>query len=55
MKSWWFNTTNLLETEGYDAVGIRATDVPHAKALIPQLKQEGYQVQSLDMFLEIAN
>lgn len=55
MKTWWFNQTNLLETEGYDAADIQAADVPHAKALIPQLKQEGYRVQSLDLVLEVAN
>jgi putative ABC transport system permease protein len=55
MKSWWFNTTNLLQREGYDSVAIRATDVTQARALIPRLRQEGFQVQSMDMFMEVAN
>jgi putative ABC transport system permease protein len=55
MKSWWFNTTNLLVKEGYDSVSIRATDVTRARDLIPRLRGEGYQVQSLDLFMEIAN
>lgn len=55
MKSWWFNSTNLLQQQGYDSVEIRATDVAQAKALIPRLMKEGFQVQSLDMFMEIAN
>jgi putative ABC transport system permease protein len=55
MKSWWFNTSNLLETEGYDSATLQAADVSQAKALIPRIREEGYQVQSLDMFLEIAN
>jgi putative ABC transport system permease protein len=55
MKSWWFNTTNLLQREGYDSVTIRATDVTQARALIPRLREEGFQVQSLDMFMEVAN
>ena len=55
MKSWWFNTTNLLQREGYDSVTIRATDVAQARALLPRLKKEGFQVQSLDIFMEMAN
>ena len=55
MKSWWFNTTNLLQREGYDSVTIRATDVTQARALVPRLRQEGFQVESLDMFMEMAN
>ena len=55
MKSWWFNTNGLLQREGYDSVSIRATDVTQAKALIPRLREEGFQVQSLEMFMEVAN
>ena len=55
MRSWWFNSTNLLQEQGYDSVDIRATDVTRAKALIPRLRQEGFQVQSLDQFMEVAN
>jgi putative ABC transport system permease protein len=55
MKSWWFNNPNLLESEGYDSVTVQSTDVSQAKALIPRFREEGFQVQSLDMFLEIAN
>jgi putative ABC transport system permease protein len=55
MRSWWFNSTNLLQEQGFDSVDIRATDVTRAKALIPRLRQEGFQVQSLDQFMEVAN
>jgi len=55
MKNWWFNSTNVLEREGYDEVTIRATDVPQASALTAQLKHEGFQVQSLEIVVEVAN
>lgn len=55
MKNWWFNSTNLLEREGYDMVTIRAADVNQAHALAPRLKKEGFQVQSLETFIEVAN
>ena len=55
MKNWWFNSTNALEREGYDSVAIRAADVTHASALTAQLKHEGFQVQSLEIVVEVAN
>jgi putative ABC transport system permease protein len=55
MKNWWFNSTNTLEREGYDSVVIRANDVTRARELTTQLKSEGFQVQSLEMFVEMAN
>ncbi len=55
MKNWWFNSTNVLEREGYDFVTIRAADVTHARDLTVQLKREGFQVQSLEIFVEVAN
>ena len=55
MKNWWFNSTNMLEREGYDSVTLRAVDVTHATALTAQLRHEGFQVQSLEFFVEAAN
>ncbi len=55
MKSWWFNSTNFLADEGYDSVTIHAADVGQARALVPQLKKEGFRVQTLEMFMEGAN
>ncbi len=55
MKSWWFNATNILERDGYDSVTIRAVDVSRANELSVQLRKEGYQVQSLELFVTAAN
>jgi len=55
MKNWWFNSTNTLEHEGYDSVTIRAADVTRATTLTAQLRHEGFQVQSLEIFVEAAN
>ncbi len=55
MKDWWFNSTNTLEREGYDFVTIRSTDVTRAIALTAQIRQEGFQVQSLEIVVEVAN
>jgi putative ABC transport system permease protein len=55
MKNWWLNSTNIVEKEGYDSVTIRAADVSQAHAVTARLKKEGFQVQSLEMFVEVAN
>jgi putative ABC transport system permease protein len=55
MKNWWFNTTNTIERDGYDAVAIRAEDVSRADALTQQLRKDGYQVQSLEFLVTAAN
>ena len=55
MKNWWFNSTNVLEREGYDLVTIRGADVSRASTLTTQLGREGFQVQSLEMFVTVAN
>ena len=54
MKNWWFNSTNEVQREGYDSAIIRSTDVIHAVALTSQLRREGFQVQSLEMVVEVA-
>jgi putative ABC transport system permease protein len=55
MKNWWFNATNILEREGYDSVTIRAEDVSRANTLSAQLRHDGFQVQSLEVFVTVAN
>jgi putative ABC transport system permease protein len=55
MKSWWFNSTNTLEREGYDSVDIRAKDVTQAVELTKQFRKDGFQVQSLEIIVEAAN
>jgi ABC-type antimicrobial peptide transport system permease subunit len=55
MKSWWFNSSNIVAQEGYDSVAIRATDVMQANALAAQIRGEGFHVDSLETFLTVAN
>jgi putative ABC transport system permease protein len=55
MKNWWFNSTNIVEREGFDMVTIRAADAARASALATQLRQQGFSVQSLEAFVTIAN
>ncbi|HEY3761568.1 MAG TPA: ABC transporter permease [Verrucomicrobiae bacterium] len=55
MKSWWFNSTNTLEQQGYDSVTIRAKDVSRANELSTQLQQDGFRVESLQIFMTVAD
>ena len=55
MKNWWFNATNILEREGYDSATIRAVDVSRANTLSAQLRRDGFQVQSVEVFVTVAN
>jgi putative ABC transport system permease protein len=55
MKSWWFNRPQLLETDGYDSVTIRATNIAAANELVPQIRSEGFRVQSLELILDLAD
>jgi ABC-type lipoprotein release transport system permease subunit len=55
MKSWWFNRPQILETDGYDTVTLRASSIAAANELVPQLRGEGFQVQSLELILNLAD
>ncbi len=55
MKSWWFNKPDLLATQGYDTVIVRGKDTAAANALVAQIKGEGFQVQSLQLLLDLAD
>lgn len=55
MKGWWFNRPNILETDGYDSVTIRATTIAAANELVPQIRGEGFRVQSLELILDLAD
>ena len=55
MKEWWFNEPNLLKTDGYDSVTLRATDVSVARELVDKTRKEKFEVQSIDAILKVAD
>jgi len=55
MKSWWYNESNLLKTDGYDSVTLRAVDVTAARSLVGRIRKEKFEVQSIDAILDVAN
>ncbi len=55
MKSWWFNTPNYLDEQGYDTAVVRARDVASAAQLLSTFRDAGFRVQSLELILDAAN
>ena len=55
LKAWWFNDPNLIESQGYDAALIRAEDLTVARTLVPQIREQGFEVQSLETILDLAS
>ena len=55
MKEWWFNEPNLLKTDGYDSVTLRAADVSQARVTVERARAEGFEVQSIDAILKVAD
>lgn len=55
IKSWWYNRPDLLASDGYDTVVVRAVDVTAARALVAQIRDEGFGVQSLELILDLAD
>ncbi len=55
IKSWWFNSPDILKMQGYDSVSLRASDVSAAKLLVKRLRGRSYEVQSIDAILNVAD
>ncbi len=55
MKAWWFGQPDIVETEGYDALTVRATDLAFVPDLIEGIEELDLQTQSLEAVLDVAN
>ncbi len=55
MIAWWFDDPNYLDSQGYDQLIVRTTDLAVVTAVTATLREKGYQVQSLDAILDVAN
>lgn len=55
IKSWWYNDPKLLETQGYDALTVRTTSLSAATRLLDDLEEQGFEVSSMKMMLDMAN
>ncbi len=55
MRSWWYNKPDLLATDGYDVVVLRGENTNVANKLVTQVKDEGFDVTSLQILLDLAD
>ena len=55
LKSWWYNDPKLLETQGYDALTVHTTSLNAATRLLDDLEEQGFEVRSMKMMLDMAN
>ena len=55
LKSWWYSDPDLLETQGYDALTVRTTSLSAATRLLDDLEEQGFEVRSMKMTLDMAN
>jgi ABC-type antimicrobial peptide transport system permease subunit len=55
IKSWWYSDPDLLETQGYDALTVRTTSLSAATRVLDDLEEQGFEVRSMKMTLDMAN
>jgi ABC-type lipoprotein export system ATPase subunit/ABC-type antimicrobial peptide transport system permease subunit len=55
MKAWWFGEPDILQTDGYDMLAVRATNLSAVPGVIDRIESLGLQTQSLEAVLNVAN
>ena len=55
MLQWWYNDPEYLAHRGYDEIFVRARSLNDTVRLVNWLDSQGYDVQSLQMMLDMAN
>ncbi len=55
IKSWWFGQPDILQTEGFDTVIVRANDLSTVPMVIEKIDDLDLQTQSLESVLDVAN
>ncbi len=55
MKAWWYGDPDILQTEGYDMLTVRAAELSAVPAVIEQIEDLDLQTQSLEAVLNVAN
>lgn len=53
--AWWFAAPDILQTEGYNGLTVRTTNLGAITAVSVQIEELGLQTQSLEAILNVAN
>jgi ABC-type lipoprotein export system ATPase subunit/ABC-type antimicrobial peptide transport system permease subunit len=54
IKEWWFGETDILQSEGYDMLTVRATELSTVPLVIESIELLDLQTQSLESVLDVA-
>ena len=55
IRAWWFGQPDLLNSEGYDSITVRAADIGSVPAVSAAIETLGAQTQTLEAILSAAN
>ncbi len=55
ITTWWFGQPDLLQTEGYDRLIVRAENLGSVTAVIPAIEEMDFAPQSFEAILDAAN
>ncbi|MEJ2748483.1 MAG: ABC transporter permease [Anaerolineae bacterium] len=55
MKEWWFGQPDILQSEGYDGLTVRAADLAQVGQLADIIQSYGLETQTLEAILAAAN
>jgi ABC-type lipoprotein export system ATPase subunit/ABC-type antimicrobial peptide transport system permease subunit len=55
MKAWWFGQPDIVASEGYDSLVVRARDLDEVPGLIEDIEALDLNTQSLEAVLDVAN
>jgi hypothetical protein len=55
IKTWWFGQQDILETEGYDMLVVRAVDLATVPMVIETIEALDLETQSLESVLDVAS
>ncbi len=55
IKAWWFGQPDILQTEGYDMLMVRAVELGAVTAVIEAIEEMDLRTQSLEAILDVAN
>lgn len=54
IKSWWYNSPDIIAEDGYDYAVVRGADINAARSLAKTIREAGFQVRSVETILELA-
>jgi ABC-type antimicrobial peptide transport system permease subunit len=55
LKAWWYNDPDILSSQGYDVLTVRAATINDAAQIVELFKARGFRVESIQQMLSMIN